>query len=60
MTFSEEFKVIQLTKANKVLDMMDIAIGGNDFVPVDMKTIFAIMLKASAYKITLDHNHPSG
>ncbi len=33
--------------------------GGKDFVPVDMKIIFAIMLKASGSKIILVHNHPS-
>ena len=60
MSFLEEFKVILLTKANKVLGIVDIAMGGKDFVPVDMKIIFSITLKASASKIILVHNHPSG
>ena len=59
MGFLEEFKVILLNNANKVLGVVDIAVGGKDFVPVDMKVIFSIALKASASKIILAHNHPS-
>lgn len=59
MSFLEEFKVILLNNANKVLGVVDIAVGGKDFVPVDMKVIFSIALKASASKIILAHNHPS-
>ena len=59
MSFLEEFKVILLNNANKVLGIIDLARGGKDFVPVDMKVIFSIALKASASKIILAHNHPS-
>src|SRR5690606_17530548 len=59
MGFLEEFKVILLNNANKVLGVVDIAVGGKDYVPVDMKVIFSIALKASASKIILAHNHPS-
>ncbi|WP_185211418.1 JAB domain-containing protein [Sphingobacterium mizutaii] len=59
MTFLEEFKVILLNNANRVLGVVDIAMGGKDYVPVDMKVIFSIALKASASKIILAHNHPS-
>lgn len=58
--FLEEFKIILLNTANKVLGVADIATGGCDYVPVDMKTIFSIALKSSARKIILAHNHPSG
>lgn len=58
--FTEEFKVILLNSANRVLGIVDIARGGKDYVPVDMKLIFSIALKASASKIILAHNHPSG
>lgn len=60
MTFSEEFKVILLAIANKVLGVVDVAMGGKDFVPVDMKIIFSITLKSSTFKIKLVHNNPSG
>lgn len=59
MSFLEEFKVILLNNANRVLGVVDIAVGGKDYVPVDMKVIFSIALKASASKIILAHNHPS-
>ena len=59
MNFLEEFKVILMNNANRVLGIVDIAMGGKDFVPVDMKVIFSIALKASASKIILAHNHPS-
>lgn len=59
MGFLEEFKVILMNNANRVLGIVDIAMGGKDFVPVDMKVIFSIALKASASKIILAHNHPS-
>src|SRR5690606_18235850 len=59
MQFLEEFKVILMNNANRVLGIVDIAMGGKDFVPVDMKVIFSIALKASASKIILAHNHPS-
>ncbi len=59
MSFLEEFKVILLNNANKVLGILDLAKGGKDFVPVDMKVLFSIALKASASKIILAHNHPS-
>lgn len=60
MGFLEEFKVILLNNANRVLGIVDIAMGGKDSVLVDMRVIFSIALKASASKIILAHNHPSG
>lgn len=41
------------------MGIVDIAMGGKDLVPVDMKIIFSITLKASASKIMLVHNHLS-
>lgn len=58
--FLEEFKIILLNTANRVLGVADIGLGGSDYVPVDMKIIFSIALKSSARKIILAHNHPSG
>lgn len=59
MQFLEEFKVILLNNANRVLGIVDIAVGGKDSVMVDMRVIFSVALKASASKIILSHNHPS-
>lgn len=58
--FTEEFKVILLNNSNRVLGVVDIAKGGKDYVPVDVRVIFSIALKVSASKIILAHNHPSG
>lgn len=58
--FLEEFKIILLNTSNRVLGVANIALGGIDFVPVDMKIIFSIALQSSARKIILAHNHPSG
>lgn len=58
--FLEEFKILLLSTANRVLGIAEISLGGRDYTPVDMKTIFSIALKSSARKIILVHNHPSG
>ncbi|MHC8949612.1 JAB domain-containing protein [Sphingobacterium hungaricum] len=60
MQFLEEFKVILLNNANRVLGIVDVSMGGKDSVMVDMRVMFSIALKASASKIILSHNHPSG
>lgn len=60
LQYTEEFKTILLNSANRVLGIVDIAKGGKDYVPVDMRLIFSIALKASASKVILAHNHPSG
>jgi DNA repair protein RadC len=56
----EEFYVVYLNRANKVLKTKRISIGGISGTYVDAKVVFkwAIDLKASA--IILAHNHPSG
>lgn len=58
--YQEQFKVMLLNKASHVLGILDLAKGSMDGVPVDLKIVFAIALKASASKIILAHNHPSG
>ncbi|QIH33875.1 JAB domain-containing protein [Sphingobacterium sp. DR205] len=60
MQFLEEFKIILLNNANHVLGIVNIAMGGKGAVMVDMRVIFSIALTASASKIILAHNHPSG
>ena len=60
MQFLEEFKIILLNNANHVLGIVNIAMGGKDAVMADMRVIFSIALTASASKIILAHNHPSG
>ncbi|PRY53380.1 DNA repair protein RadC [Arcticibacter pallidicorallinus] len=58
--FLEEFKIILLNRANKVLGICPISLGGISGTIADPKLISATALKASASGIILAHNHPSG
>jgi len=56
----EEFWIILLNKANKVLKRCNISEGGISGTVVDPKKIFKISLDHHASSIILGHNHPSG
>ncbi|MCT1524345.1 MULTISPECIES: RadC family protein [Sphingobacterium] len=56
----EEFWTIYLNTACKVVDTQLIGRGGNDFTPVDIRTIFRFALLNKCHSIILAHNHPSG
>jgi len=56
----EEFKMILLNAANRVIGASNIGVGGISSVTADPKIIFATALKANASAIVLAHNHPSG
>lgn len=56
----EEFKIMLLNRACKVLGIFTLALGGPNSVIVDRKLLFATVLKANAGRIILAHNHPSG
>lgn len=56
----EQFKVLLLNNANKVLGIADISTGGISSTVADPRIVFATALKANASKIILAHNHPSG
>jgi len=58
--FIEEFKVILLNRANRVLGIINASSGGTCGTVVDLKVIFAAAMKASASGLILAHNHPSG
>lgn len=58
--YVEEFKVMMLNRANKVLCIYPLATGGTTCVTVDTKLIFTAALKSGAAIIILAHNHPSG
>jgi DNA repair protein RadC len=57
--FVEQFKVILLNRANKVLGILEISSGGISGTVADPKLIFAAALKAGASGVILSHNHPS-
>ena len=58
--FVEDFKVMLLSRANRVLGIVAISSGGTAGTIVDIKLVFAAALKANASSIAVAHNHPSG
>lgn len=56
----EEFWVIYLNTACKVIQEQLIGRGGNDFAPVDVRIILRHALQCNSNSIVLVHNHPSG
>lgn len=56
----EEFKILLLNRANRVLGVVEISKGGMTATTADPKMIFGAALKAAACGIILSHNHPSG
>ena len=58
--FREEFNLLLLNRANKVLGWYRISTGGMAGTVVDPKLIFSIALKCNASNIIMAHNHPSG
>jgi DNA repair protein RadC len=57
--FVEHFKVMLLSRANRVLGLTLISSGGTAGTVVDVKLVFAAAIKANASSIILSHN-PSG
>ena len=56
----EEFKVVFLNQANRVLGIYSVSSGGITGTVADPRLIFTAALKASACNIMLAHSHPSG
>ncbi len=58
--FIEEFKVLLLNRANRVIGIVPISVGGTAGTIADPKVIFVSALKCNAASMILVHNHPSG
>ena len=58
--FVEEFNILLLDRASRVLGFKNISKGGVAGTVVDAKIIFSAALLANASSIILAHNHPSG
>lgn len=56
----EQFVVLCLNRANKVLGWSLVSSGGLAGTVADPKIIFQIALKSNASSVILAHNHPSG
>ena len=57
---NEEFWVLHLNKANRIIDKERISIGGIGGTVVDVKIILKSALQKLASSMILVHNHPSG
>ncbi len=58
--FVEQFKVLFLNRASKVLGIFEVSTGGVTGTVADPKLVFVAALKANACSIIISHNHPSG
>jgi DNA repair protein RadC len=60
MEHIEEMYLMLLNRANRVLGISKISMGGVNATVVDPKVVFQTALKANASSMILAHNHPSG
>ena len=56
----EQFKVLFLNRANKVLCLYNLSSGGITGTVADPRLIYSAALKVNAVSLILSHNHPSG
>ena len=56
----ETFKVLLLNNANRVKGTFQVSDGGIVGTVVDVRILFAVVLKTLSVGIILAHNHPSG
>ncbi|MDB5119744.1 MAG: repair protein [Sphingobacteriales bacterium] len=56
----EQFKIMLLNRANRVLGIFEVSSGGMAGTIADSKLIFSTALKTCSSSIMLAHNHPSG
>jgi DNA repair protein RadC len=59
MALLEEFNILLLDRANRVMGMCPISKGGVSGTVVDLKIVFAAAIKGRASSLILSHNHPS-
>lgn len=56
----EQFNILLLNRANKVLGIFKVSTGGVTGTVADPKIILTAALKANACALIMAHNHPSG
>jgi DNA repair protein RadC len=56
----EEFKLMLMTRSNKILGIASISKGGINGTVTDVRIILQYAIKANASGIIICHNHPSG
>ncbi len=58
--FQESFKVLLLNNANKIKGIYQVSTGSITGTIVDMRILFAVIIKTLSVGVILVHNHPSG
>lgn len=58
--YFEEFRLMLLTRSNKVLGIASISKGGISGTVTDIRIILQYAIKANASGLIICHNHPSG
>lgn len=56
----EEFWILLLSQANRVIGRKQVSMGGTTGTVVDAKVVFKKAIEGKAISIILSHNHPSG
>jgi len=56
----ECFKILLLNNANRVKGIFEVSTGGITGTLVDVRILFAVVLKSLSVNLILAHNHPSG
>lgn len=56
----EEFKVMLLTRSNRILGIATISKGGVSGTVTDVRIVMQLAIKSNASGIIICHNHPSG
>lgn len=60
LQFIEQCKLMLISRANRVLGILEISSGGMICTVVDPKLVFVAALKSGCTGILICHNHPSG
>lgn len=60
ISLQETFKILLLNNSNKVKGIYPLSVGGITGTMVDIRLLFAIILKSLSVGVILTHNHPSG
>tara|TARA_R110002167_G_scaffold334025_4_gene541150 strand:+ start:336 stop:797 length:462 start_codon:yes stop_codon:yes gene_type:complete len=60
IALQETFKIVLLNNSNKVKGVYQISQGGITGTLVDLRILFAVVLKTLSVAIIITHNHPSG
>ena len=58
--FQETFKVLLTNNANKIKGVYQLSTGSITGTLIDMRILFAVIIKTLSVNVILAHNHPSG